>query len=325
MLANKADAVQTVAPEMNQKQTLFRVHNFSLAFPQYHGQLAAAKMPVIRSFNLSIAEGEIVAVVGASGSGKSLLADAVLGILPEHAVVGGEMFYRDDVLSTERQKQLRGEDIAFIPQSVNALDPLMKTGKQVQTAVRGQSRKKAQQAAFAKVGLASSVARALPHELSGGMARRVLVSAALVSDASLMIADEPTPGLDREARDETLHYLQQMKGRGKGVMLITHDIQAALQVADRVAIFYAGETVEVAAAEDFTGDGRRLRHPYTRALWRSLPQNDFVPLPGSQPSAADVSRGCAFAPRCPIAREHCFNDNPEPAVVREGMVRCFHA
>src|SRR5690606_36912325 len=110
-----------------------------------------------------------------------------------------------------------------------------------------------------------------PFELSGGMARRVLVSTAMASKAKLVIADEPTPGLDERALSETIRYIKQMADDGKGILFITHDISTALMIADKVAVFYAGLTVEIANKEDFIGDGKYLRHPYTKALWSALP------------------------------------------------------
>nr|WP_243453229.1 oligopeptide/dipeptide ABC transporter ATP-binding protein [Psychrobacter coccoides] len=108
-------------------------------------------------------------------------------------------------------------------------------------------------------------------------------------------------------------------------MLITHDIEAALQIADRIAVFYAGTTLEVASVEDFTGDGERLRHPYSKALWRALPQNDFMPIPGSQPQATDLPSGCLFAPRCAFMIPDCSEVRPDMRDLRNGKVRCLHA
>jgi peptide/nickel transport system ATP-binding protein len=155
------------------------------------------------------------------------------------------------------------------------------------------------------------------------MARRVLVSTAVVTQADLVIADEPTPGLHPDVVAETLNHLRELAQGGRGVILITHDIEAALQVADRVAVFYAGTTVEIAAAKDFaTGN---LRHPYTQALWRSLPQNEFVPVPGSQPSPEQLPIGCLFGDRCPKVTAECEAGRPELRWVRQGWVRCIHA
>jgi peptide/nickel transport system ATP-binding protein len=155
------------------------------------------------------------------------------------------------------------------------------------------------------------------------MARRVLVSTAVVSQADLLIADEPTPGLHPDVVKETLNHLRELADEGKAVILITHDIEAALQVADQVAVFYAGTTVEIAAATDFPN--RKIRHPYTQALWRSLPQNDFTPVPGSQPSPDALPTGCLFSDRCSLVTEACRVERPPLRQVRGAPVRCIHA
>lgn len=303
---------------------LFEVKHLSLSFRQYRG-IRESNTEVISKLDFTIHEGEIVAVVGASGSGKSLLADAILGILPENAVLAGVLNFKGEPLTKEKQVALRGKEISLIPQSINALDPLMKAGKQVQAVIKGKNKKKIQQDVFRKVGLSEEVGENYPFELSGGMARRVLVATAMVSEAKLIIADEPTPGLDEDALRETIHHMKELAAYSKGIMFITHDIEAALQVADKIAVFYAGQTVEIANIEDFTGKGEKLRHPYTRALWNALPQNSFHPLAGTQPITGSAFSGCIFAERCPLATEICRDKQPEARSVENGMVRCFHA
>lgn len=304
---------------------LLEVKDFSVTFRHYQKGLRETKMKVIRKLDLTIHQGEIVAVVGASGSGKSLLANAILGVLPENAETNGTLNYKGEALSQKKQIALRGKEISLIPQSVNALDPLMKTGKQVQTVIKKKNKRAIQQAIFHKVGLPDTTADRYPFELSGGMARRVLAATAMVSGANLVIADEPTPGLDPEALQETLKHMKQLAADGKGMMFITHDIEVALQLADKIAVFYAGQTVEIAHADDFTGKGEKLRHPYTKALWNALPQNDFTPLTGAQPFAYEAPYGCVFQPRCPIAKDICKQERPEFRTLDGGEVRCFHA
>lgn len=270
---------------------LLEVKDFSLSFRRFEKGLRETNLEVIRKLDLTINEGEIVAVVGASGSGKSLLANAILGVLPDHAVMKGTLNYKGEALSHKRLLALRGKDISLIPQSVNALDPLMKTGKQVQTVIRGKNKEVIRNAIFQKVGLAEEAGDRYPFELSGGMARRVLAATAMVSGAKLVIADEPTPGLDPDALRETIKHLRQMANDGKGIMLITHDIEAALQVADKVAVFNAGQTVEIARADDFSGKGEKLQHPYTKALWNALPQNEFITIDRAQHFESGSSDG----------------------------------
>jgi peptide/nickel transport system ATP-binding protein len=157
------------------------------------------------------------------------------------------------------------------------------------------------------------------------MLRRVLVSTAVVSKAELVIADEPTPGLHPEVLAETLQHFRQLADEGRAVVLITHDIEAALQIADQIAIFYAGTTVEIAPVNDFTAGGENLRHPYSKALWHALPQNGFEPIPGTQPLPSDLPEGCLFGPRCTLATPECCQIQPEARELRQGIVRCIHA
>ncbi len=228
-------------------------------------------MEVIKKLNITIHEGEIVAVVGASGSGKSLLANAILGILPDHAITHGTLLYKGENI----KEVLRGKEISIIPQSIHSLNPLMKTGKQVQGVIHQSDRKVVQQDIFERVGLPEDAENKYPFELSGGMARRVLAAAAMVSPAELIIADEPTPGLDPKVLKETISLLKQLAREGKGIMFISHDIDTALTIADKVVVFYKGETIESADAAAFSGKGERLRHPYSKALWNRLPRNEF--------------------------------------------------
>lgn len=313
-------------PDTKGVTPLLQVKNLSLSFPQYKEGFEESYIQVIRDFELTIHSGEIVAVVGSSGSGKSLLADSILGILPENAQTNGTILFEGAPLTPTLQEELRGKAISLIPQSVKALDPLMKTGKQVQSVVRDKkNRKRIQEEAFLKLNLPPNTGDKYPFELSGGMARRVLIATAMLSGAKLIIADEPTPGLDEQACEETLINIKQLSETNGGVMLITHDIHAALKIADKIAVFYAGETIEIANKEDFSGQGELLRHPYTKALWRALPENDFKALKGNQPESEEVFTGCVFAARCHIATEYCKNNKPKSAVINNGITRCFYA
>lgn len=297
------------------------VEHLSIAFEQ-QGNMQS---PVLSDLSVRLEAGEILAIVGSSGSGKSLLAHAILGILPQNAKVDGRISYEGESLTENRLARLRGEELVFIPQSVNYLDPLMKVGKQVAYAVKSGNRKAKQRQAFRRYRLKEDVEGNYPFELSGGMARRVLLATAAVTNAKVVIADEPTPGLDPQVLKEALGNFQQFKAEGCAVMMITHDIEAALQIADKIAVFYAGTIVEIASMKDFTEDGENLRHPYTIALWRALPQNGFQPIPGTQPTVYALPPGCSFAPRCPWKTDACDIERPPLRAVRDGEVRCIHA
>lgn len=311
--------------DSDRKGSLLEVENLSVAFAQYAKGLKQRNLEVINNLNVSVTGGEIVAIVGSSGSGKSLLAHAVLGILPSNAKVTGEIQYQGESLTGERQKLLRGKEISLIPQSVNYLDPLMKVEQQVRNTIRSNDAASIQEKIFKRYHLSKADGNLYPFKLSGGMARRVLVATAMGNGAKLIIADEPTPGLHPEVVKETLNHLKELAKDGCGVLMITHDIEAALAVADRIAVFYAGTTLEVAPIKDFVGGGELLRHPYTKALWQALPQNDFRPIPGFQPAPNELPSGCLFEPRCQIKTRLCKEKRPEMRQLRAGQVRCNHA
>ena len=178
------------------------------------------KRATVQGCSIELGQGQICSVVGESGSGKSVLAHAILGILPGNAIVGGTIRYDGAILDNTLRKKLVGSEIIMIPQSVTYRDPLMKVGKQV----RGLTGTEAQQrAAFARYGLKEQVAAMYPHELSGGMTRRVLISTATITDAKLILADEPTPGLSADIAAETMRNFRELADEGRGILMITHD------------------------------------------------------------------------------------------------------
>ncbi len=309
--------------EPNQ-QPLLEVSDLSVSFQMYRRGLTQQRLQVISSLSLSVYPGEILAVAGSSGSGISLLASAILGILPDNARVEGRLSFDGRPLTPDRQAELRGGEIALVPQSVAFLDPLMKVGSQADGHRKPRPTEK-RRSLFRRFGLPEQTERLYPFQLSGGMARRVLVSTALLAGARLIIADEPTPGMSLDQAREALQMFRDLADAGKAVVLITHDIDLAFHFAHRIAVFYAGTTVETAPAEDFRRGPEALRHPYSRALWRALPQHDFAPIAGFQPYAGDLPRGCLFAPRCPHRTAQCESAVPPVRRVRDGEVRCFHA
>lgn len=301
------------------------IKDLSISFTQYTNKFRQSEIKVISNLSLDIYEGEVLAIIGASGSGKSLLAHSILGILPKNATISGTIKYKQEELTKKRQEKLRGEEISLIPQSVTSLDPLMKVGKQIRTSVRSGNPIEEQRKIFKKYSLLTHIENMLPFQLSGGMARRVLVSTAMVSGAELVIADEPTPGLDLEVIKDTVESFRELARKGSSVMLITHDIEMALQVASRIAILYAGTVIEIALVEDFSGKGERLRHPYSKLLWKALPQNKFTSISSAQPYINEAIKGCLFVHKCSMATEECYNNLLEIRELRGGEVRCFHA
>ena len=301
-------------------EVILEVEGLFLSFTQYGTGLRQRDLEVIHDLSLSAHAGELVAVVGASGSGKSLLAHAIFGILPDNARVEGSMRFRGQELDATLQEELRGTSMAFIPQSVDYLDPLMRTGDQVR-GVRASAERARK--AMDRFGLDERVDTLYPFELSGGMARRVLVSTAVIEDADLIVADEPTPGMTLDMAKEAMKTFREFADAGKAVVVITHDLDLAYSTADRIVVFYAGQTFEIADAADFRDGGPRLRHPYSKALVDALPQNGFKPTPGTQPYADNLPQGCLYAERCAFRTEECVNDHPPLRDYAGGQVRCL--
>lgn len=308
-------------------EKLLSVSNISISFTQYVEGLRQTTFKVVNDLSLDINKGEIVAILGSSGSGKSLLAEAILGILPKNASLSGEIKYKNQVLTQELKEKVRGDEISLIPQSVKYLDPLMKISQQVigecSSKEEFEAKKKKQRKIFEEYGLSEEVDNMYPFQLSGGMARRVLVSTAILSDPELVIADEPTPGLDEEATQETLNYLKGIADNGAGVLLITHDIEAALEIADRIAIFYAGYVIEIANIEDFDNNGANLSHPYTIALYEALPQNKFAVTLGHQPLTDELGNNCPYLERCKCSLDICSKEIPTLKNHQNKKVKCF--
>ena len=308
------------------KEPILSVKDLGISFSQYTKGLRRRELEVITNLDIDLYEGEILAVVGSSGSGKSLLAHAILGILPDNATTEGNIIYKGKSLSLKDKEKLRGREIVFIPQSVNFLDPLMKVSKQVKISIENKEEaNKRQRKIFNKYGFDKKVDNLYPFELSGGMARKVLLSTALVSDCKVIIADEPKPGLDEKSLNEALKDFRNIADSGCAILMITHDIEAALKIADKIAVFYAGTTLEIANVNDFKGDGKNLRHPYSKALFNALPQNGFKPIKGSQPMPNELPKGCLFQDRCEYISEKCRLIRPNARMVRDGMVRCLNA
>lgn len=304
-----------------EKKNILSVDDLVVSFSMYKGLFKKENLEVVHSLSLDINEGEIVAVVGSSGSGKSLLAHAVLGLLPKNASTSGKILYEGEELTDEKRSELLGRKIVFIPQSIDYLDPVMKVGKQVQGVY---STKERQEELFEKYKLDKSVEDMYPFQLSGGMARRVLVSSALMEMPRLIVADEPTPGLSVDMAMDTLKHFREIADKGAGVLLITHDIDLALHVADRIAVFYAGTIFEIASTKDFLEGRDALRHPYSKEFISALPQNEFKSIEGLQPYAGELPKGCLYASRCPYVSEKCSGEIPMREL-RGGKVRCVNA
>ncbi|AMO62761.1 oligopeptide/dipeptide ABC transporter, ATP-binding protein [Mycolicibacterium phlei] len=303
--------------------TLLQVRDLTVGFPT-----DAATVNAVRGMNFDVNKGEVVALVGESGAGKSATAMAVVGLLPEYAEVSGSIRLHDTELvglSDQQMSTIRGKSIGMVFQDpMSALTPVYTVGDQIAEALRIHQRDIGKQAARRRavellelVGINQPErrARSFPHELSGGERQRVVIAIAIANDPDLLICDEPTTALDVTVQAQILEVLRTARDvTGAGVLIITHDLGVVAEFADRALVMYAGRAVEVAPVDQLYRD-RRM--PYTVGLLGSVPRLDaaqgtrLVPIPGAPPSMAALPPGCPFAPRCPLAVDECRSAEPD--------------
>ncbi|MGN7478662.1 ABC transporter ATP-binding protein [Solibacillus silvestris] len=296
--------------------------------------------PAVDNVSLTLRKNEILAIVGESGCGKSTLATSVVGLHNSNTTkVEGEILYNNQNLVnlTEDQfNKLRGNDIGFIFQDpLSALNPLMRIGEQIEeglvyhTKLNKQEREKRVLELLDQVGIANMerVAKQFPHQLSGGMRQRVMIAIALSGKPAIIIADEPTTALDVTIQAQILDLLKTLQDEiQSGIILITHDLGVVAEVADRVAVMYAGEVIEEAPVVELF---RNPKHPYTRSLLKSIPQTNseneqLEVIQGMVPSLMKLPRqGCRFSSRIPWIPQSAHEANPQLHEVAPGhLVRC---
>jgi peptide/nickel transport system ATP-binding protein len=279
------------------------VRDLSVRFHVADGVVAA-----VTDVSFDLAAGELLALVGESGCGKSVLATALLGLLPGNAQVRGEAWLGDvDLLAAPERvlvRRVRGRLAGWIPQSpASHLTPVRTVRSQLAETLRALGRPRGQTEQHAcRVGLEAADLDRYPHQLSGGLAQRAANAIALAGNPRVLLADEPTSGLDRPLVAYTIDALRHLANDGHAVLLITHDLHAAERAADRVAVMYAGRLVEIAPAGQFFS---KPAHPYAQGLLHALPNRGFAPIPGLPPELTTLPAGCAFAPRCPLVGSKC--------------------
>ena len=255
---------------------VLEVENLTISFTQYAPHSAQRRvLHCVKGLDLTVNAGEIVAVVGESGSGKSLLAHGILHILPYNAHMEGNISYQGQALTPRRAATLRGRELVLVPQGVSYLDPLMKVGPQLLRGEKSETRKSALRGVLKRYGLPADTEGKYPFELSGGMARRVLISSAVLESPTLVIADEPTPGLDDATARRVMGHFREIADAGAAVLFITHDLGLAADTADQVLVLKDGAAVASFPAKAF-GDAETHRDPYVAALWRAMPEHDFM-------------------------------------------------
>jgi len=302
-------------------EPLLQVEDLTVSFPTDEGIVQA-----VRGVSFSLEPGRVLGIAGESGSGKSVTALAILGLLPRSARVAGSVRFRDRELlgASERQlTEVRGRQISVIFQDpMSSLNPVYTVGWQVAEMVsehQGASKEVAWQRAIELLELvgiprAAERAKSYPHEFSGGMQQRVVIATAMANSPDVIIADEPTTALDVTVQAQVLEALKAAQEEtNASVVFITHDLGVMAGIADEVMVMYAGKPVEHALTDEAFYEPRM---PYTLGLLASLPRLDtdagepLRPIPGSPPSLIDLPSGCPFRPRCPMARPRCSAEEP---------------
>jgi oligopeptide transport system ATP-binding protein len=288
-----------------------------------------------------VPRGELVALLGESGSGKSVTARAVMGLTGASARVSADELTLGDTdlrtVSPRALQELRGQRMSLVLQdALSALNPVLTVGDQLGELFRvhnGASRREARARAvdlLELVGIPAPRRRVgdYPHQFSGGMRQRILIAMAIALEPELLIADEPTTALDVTVQAQILELLAELRERlDLGVLLITHDLAVVSEIADRLAVMYAGRVVEAGDADTVLA---RPAHPYTEALLRSVPRlehrgGDLFTIPGAPPDPARVPDGCPFHPRCHRAVDVCRTVRPEPVTLAGRAVACHEA
>jgi oligopeptide/dipeptide ABC transporter ATP-binding protein len=318
---------------------LLEIGNLSVDFPASPRALTA-----VRDLSFGISAGEVLGLVGESGSGKSVTSLAIMRLLPPQAAVRGEILLKNEdgiaqnllQLDSESMRKLRGSRISMIFQEpMTALNPVMRVGEQIAEAVRAHENVSKKDSwdraveALKEVAIADPARRArdYPHQLSGGMRQRVMIAMAIVNRPELLIADEPTTALDVTIQAQILDLLSELRQKfGLTMFFISHDLAVISKIADRVAVMYAGNLIEIGAREEIF---RRPAHPYTRGLLKAVPTlatdrtRPLRTIEGMVPPLHAVPSGCPFEPRCDLRVPECASDFPELAEISPGhWARC---
>ncbi|NEE05812.1 ABC transporter ATP-binding protein [Streptomyces sp. SID7499] len=302
---------------------------------EFHTRDGVAK--AVNGVNYTVSSGETLAVLGESGSGKSVTAQAIMGILdmPPGRIPKGQILYRGEdmlTMSNDARRKVRGRKIAMIFQdALSALNPVLSVGYQLGEMFRvhqGLSKKDAKAKAIelmdrVKIPAAKERVGDYPHQFSGGMRQRIMIAMALALEPDLIIADEPTTALDVTVQAQVMDLLADLQREyNMGLILITHDLGVVADVADKIAVMYAGRIVETAPVHELY---KRPAHPYTKGLLESIPRldqkgQDLYAIKGLPPNLTRIPSGCAFNPRCPQAQDICRTDVPllHPVTERDG-------
>lgn len=308
---------------------LLRVKDLYTSFITEHGQVQA-----VSGLDLEMQKAERVALLGETGCGKSILGLSIIGLLPENAKVMGEILFKGKNLvkcSREELRQIRGQGIMMIFQNpLSALNPVLTIEKQLLEPLiihQGLSKREAKQKAFeiltlCKLEKNGDILRKYPFQFSGGELTRIMIALGIICQPSLLIADEPTRGLDREVQEQIHRLFNDICRKVSTTLLfITHDLHMVHSLAEKIGLMYAGEMVEYCAQKAFF---RQALHPYTQAFLDAHPEGGMKPIPGNSPSLIELPSGCRFFKRCPEAMRICEKNRPPMREIEQGhLVRCF--
>lgn len=307
--------------------SLLQITNLRTWIPTRDGIVKA-----VNAVDLEIEDNEKLGLIGETGCGKSILGMSITRLLQPSTKIAGEIVYKGKdllKLSEEEMRKIRGKEIAVILQNpTTSLNPVLKVGDQIAEAIRlhqGLDKRMARKKAIemlesVKIPLPEKRANEYPHEFSGGMKERAMIAMGLACDPSLIIADEPTKGLDITIKMQIVKLMKEVT-KQRSMLFITHDLGVAAKICDNIAVMYAGELVEYAKTEEIF---KKPMHPYTQGFLNSLPNMGLKPIRGLSPSLIDPPSGCRFHPRCDYAKGICKNRHPEMLIIGNGhYVRCF--
>ncbi|MBA7568496.1 Oligopeptide transport ATP-binding protein OppD [subsurface metagenome] len=316
------------------KDLLLEIKDLRINFYTYRGIVKA-----LNGVNLKIYQGEFFGLVGETGCGKSVTASGVLNLVQNPGKIErGEIIFKGrDLLKMSKEEireKIRGKEITMIMQyPVSALNPVMNNGDQIAESLianKNMSKREAKKRVIellreVNIPEPEKIVRQYPHQLSGGMAQRVMIAMMLSTEPSLLIADEPTTALDVSIQAQVLSLLKDLISKHKAtVLLITHDLSVVAETCDRVGVMYAGDMVEVGEVDQIINNPQ---HPYTKGLINAIPsdrRNELVEIRGSVPNLVNPPSGCRFHPRCDYVRDLCKNEKPKVLQVEKNhMVACF--
>lgn len=319
---------------MTIKDLLLEIKDLRINFYTYRGVVKA-----LNGVNLKIYQGEFFGLVGETGCGKSVTASGVLNLVQNPGKIErGEIIFKGrDLLKMgkeEIREKIRGKEITMIMQyPVSALNPVMNNGDQIAEGLianKNMSKREAKKRVIellreVNIPEPEKIVRQYPHQLSGGMAQRVMIAMMLSTEPSLLIADEPTTALDVSIQAQVLSLLKDLISKHKAtVLLITHDLSVVAETCDRVGVMYAGDMVEVGEVDQIINNPQ---HPYTKGLINAIPsdrRNELVEIRGSVPDLVNPPSGCRFHPRCDYVRDLCKNEKPKVLQVeKDHMVACY--